>query len=163
MTQAISDRTYARTKYEAVLDIKHAALVHRLNERLYNRLDAFLGAVGMAGGSAAVLALLSSSPKVAAAAGAVLAALSIIERTLGAARKAEVHRQGHEAFAALEVRAQALELDVIDAELAGTKAKFPDGLEGLGWVAYNRNLLSAGRASYVAPLGWWPRVLSACV
>lgn len=163
MTQTAADQTHARTHYEAVLDIKHAVLVHRLNERLYNRLDAMLGAIGMAGGSGAVVGLLGSSPNVAAVAGAVLAALSIIERTVGAARKAEVHRQGTEAFAALEVRASALQLAEIDAELAGTKARFPDGLEGIGWVAYNRNVRSAGHISSVVPMSRWQRLLNACI
>lgn len=161
--QPIADQTYPRTHYEAMLDIKHAVLVHRLNERLYNRADAMMGALGMAGGSGAVIGLLGSSPKVAAVAGAVLAVLSIVERTVGAARKAEVHRQGGEAFAALEVRARGIELAEIDAELAETKARFPDGLEGLGWVAYNRNVRSAGHVSSMVPMSRWQQLLDACV
>lgn len=163
ITQPIADQTYPRTHYEAVLDIKHAVLVHRLNERLYNRADALMGAIGMAGGSGAVVGLLGSSPKVAAVAGAVLAVLAIVERTVGAARKAEVHRQGAEAFAAIEVRAAGLQLAELDAELAATKARFPDGLEALGWVAYNRNVRSAGHISNVVPMTRWQRLLNACV
>lgn len=163
MNHIAADQTYPRTKQEAMLDIKHAVLVHRLNERFFNRLDAVLGGIGMAGGSAAVVGLLGGSTNIAAVAGAILATLSIIERTVVAARKAEIHRQGAETFAALEVRAQSLQLEEIDAELASTKVQFPDGLEGMGWVAYNRNLRSAGLLSSVVPMNRWQRLLDACV
>ena len=50
---SIAPRQYLRTTYEATMDVRYAIVFHRMNERLYNRMDAFMGAVGLIFGSAA--------------------------------------------------------------------------------------------------------------
>lgn len=93
----------------------------------------------------------------------LLAALSIAERLIGASRKAEVHRQASVLFAELDARVAGLTLEQVDAELIRLRAMFPDGIEGLALVAYNKNLLSNGRTDALAGLPLWSRVLGAVV
>lgn len=163
MTKELQPRTYDRTKYEASLDVQYACVLNRLNEKLYNRLDAALGLVGLAGGSSAVAAGYGGHAELTVVIGAVLATLSIVERVIGASRKAEVHRQAQASFAELAARAPSMSLQDIDADLARLRAATPDGIDGLSAVAYNRNLTTHGRTDYLIAEGPWSRVLGALV
>lgn len=163
MTQAADQQTYERSAYEAVMDIKYGCVLNRLNQRLYDRLDVVLGFVGLAGGSSAIAAGYAGNTVAAAWVGGGLAALAIIERLLGAARKAEVHRQAQEAYADLLSRSGGQGLAELDRELVALQARFPDGIGGLSAIAFNRNLATNGRADYALPLGRWGRCLDALV
>lgn len=158
---ATQARIYPRSAYEAALDVRYGCVLNRLNERLYNRIDALFGGVGLIGGSAAFAGVISANATLAAVAGLVLAALSIIERLVGPSRKAEIHRQASVMFAELDARLGGLTLEQTDAELIRLRAMFPDGIEGLALLAYNKNLLSNGRTDALAQLPLWSRLLSA--
>jgi hypothetical protein len=135
---ATQARIYPRSAYEAALDVRYGCVLNRLNERLYNRIDALFGGVGLIGGSAAFAGVIAANSTLAAGAGLVLAALSI-----------------------MDARLAGLSLEQTDAELIRLRAMFPDGIEGLALVAYNKNLLSNGRTDALAQLPLWSRVLSA--
>lgn len=156
-------RTDERTTYEAILDIKYGSVFNRLNQRLYERLDAALGFAGLAGGSSAIAAGMAGNAKAIAWVGGVVAALSIVERLVGAARKAEVHRQAQELYADLLGRTSQMDLADIDRQLVALQARFPDGFVGLAAVAFNRNVASAGRPDYSIHVSPWGRLLSLIV
>lgn len=163
MTQAAASRTDERTTYEAVMDVKYGCVFNRLNQRLYERLDGVLGFVGLAGGSSAIAAGFAGNATAMAWVGGVVAALAIVERLVGAARKAEIHRQAQEAYAELQARCAGMALDAIDRELVALQARFPDGVAGLAEVAFNRNVASNGRAECQLAVPGWGRLLSRLV
>lgn len=155
-----NDRVYARTHYEALMDIKYACVFNRLNESLYDRLDFVFGFVGLAGGSAVFASAIANKPELAALSGLVLALLSIVERLVGAARKSEQHKQAVHVFADLEARAHGLSLEQLDGELTKARAAAPKGVSGIAVLAFNANLITAGRSSFCLPVPVWSRFLS---
>jgi len=162
MTQAAA-RPDGRTHYEAVLDARYGVRFNELNERYYNRLDLMLGLITLAGGSAAVVSWANQSPGLAAAAGVVLAFVSLFGQLLCAPRKAEQHAAGRRAYADLDARAPGLTLEQVDAELRALQAALPSGIALLAMPAYNANLRSNGRGEHVQPMNRWERLAAAIV
>ncbi|AOY00117.1 hypothetical protein [Jeongeupia sp. USM3] len=150
----------ARTHYEAMLDIGYGYHFNDLCERLYRRVDFVFGAIGLIGGCAAATALLPTSGTAVAIAGITLAGNAIIERLIGASARAERHNEFKRRYWALRAEATGLTTTDLDRKLAQLQADGPNGLNGLASVAYNANVLAAGRDDATIPTSRWSRLLA---
>lgn len=145
-------RVDGRTHYEAVLDVSYGVRFNELCERFYCRIDMAFGFVSLAGGSAAFAAVMSNSQTLVAVAGCVLAVVSILERLVGASKKAEQHAAARKCYGELHAEADALDLGAIDRRLRLLQSSLPGGIKLLAKPAHNANLQSSGCVDRVLPL-----------
>jgi hypothetical protein len=151
-------RTDDRTKYEAILDIRYGQCYNDLNARLYRRLDLAFGFVGLFGGSGALIAALGEYKAAGVVAGALVAAVAVIERLVRPVEKAVEHDAAKKKYAALNISADDLVLAEIDRELKQLQADAPGGFRSLAKVAYNTNVTANGRPDYALGLTRWERL-----
>ena len=153
-------RTDSRTKYEATLDVRFGLCYNDMNARLYRRFDSIFGFVGLFGGSGALIAAIGGYKPLGIVAGALVAALAVIERLVRPIEKAVLHDDFKARYASLNARMSDAELPDIERDLVTLQAQAPSGFHALKLPAYNANLLANGRPDYMANTSRWQRFMA---
>lgn len=161
MTTPIPDvRTDGRTHYEAALDVRYAIRWNALNETFFARLDAGLKIVSLLFSTSAVAAYLVTWPRLAAMSALLLALLTIFDVVVSPGRKVCQFNEARRRFTELD--AQALDLDLAQLERA-MRALYSQhttaGIGALEPIAYNANVIAAGRADYARSTSWWEQAI----
>jgi hypothetical protein len=159
MTQA-TPRLDERTKYEAELDVKYGWRYNEMNARFQRRLDFIFGFIGLFGGSGAFIAAIGEYKTLGIVAGAMVAAVAVIERLTHPVEYSIAHDTLKEKYAELLVRLPEMPLADIEKELKQLQAKSPCGLTTLAIPAYNANVLSNGRSDYVIKENAWQKFIA---
>lgn len=149
----------ARTKAEAVLNIKYYCRLHQLHARLYNRLRGAAAVVSVVAGSAALVSALQSVPYLLSGLGVVVAAVSGIDFFFGWAEKAACHKQWRREYSSLLARSATMDLNGIDAELAKLSGETEEEVESLRAVAWNDVLRSNGHEDGMREEGFAQRLV----
>ena len=156
----MTEQSYERTKYEAVLDVSYGICWNSLNERLFGRIDWVFGAITLFGGSTIIFTVTADHKLAAAWVSGVVAISAILERSIGATEKRLEHKAMKRRLCELQAKCSSLSLEEIDRDLSLLRADEPTGLRGLDMVAYNQNVRAHGRGSYIERLSLWEWLLS---
>lgn len=152
-------RTDSRTHYEARNDVAYGIRYNDMNGRLYRRLDAALGFIGMFGGAGAFMAAFAGNKEWGLFIGAVLAAAATWERFLGAVEKAVHHEQAKAAYADLHVAMDGLPLEEVEQRLRRLQGEYRSGIRTLEMPAYNATMRAAGRPDFAQQITRWERFI----
>ena len=147
------------THYGLVMELRYAARLHLLHERLYRRLRVLFGFVALFGGSAAAVSLGQKSGELALFAGFVLTLLPIVEVLVGPADRVAHHNQMYRAFLRLQGEAAALDAGELNVRLQALRADELPTLGALAPLAYNDTTRSHGHEATVMPLPRWSKLI----
>jgi hypothetical protein len=161
--QSMTDMTVRadnRTIYEATLDIRYGCRFNDMNARLYRSMDFMFGFIGLFGGSGALIAAIGGYKALGVIAGALIAAVAVIERLVRPIEKAVEHDDAKRRYADLSARASEITLQELDKELTALQANAPSGFSALEIPAYNANLLANGRPEYSVEASAWQKTIA---
>ena len=144
-------RTDARTPAEIALDVRYGIQYNEMNARLYARLDAFCGFVGLFGGAAAFTTAFAGDKFWGMATGLFIAAFAVLERVTGPGSKALIHTNARRAYGALNVKLPEMQPAEIEKDLRTLQYEYDTGIASLARPAYNANVRANGRPDYAVP------------
>jgi hypothetical protein len=154
-------KTYERTHYEAVLDIRWAIRYNLLLKRVYRRLKNVIAFAELFAGSAAFAGAFAHSPHwLSAAGGLTIAALAIFNHVISPAETAACADEMRRRYTALDRLAPSLPLEELDARIKDLRESDAPEIEPLRWIAQRDMLIENGRDDIVEPLTRWQRLVS---
>ena len=140
-----------RSKDEVIREVRYQERLHFRHCRLYRRLRGLLTIVSLASGSAAITSALQAVAGGVAAAGFIVALVTIIDAVGGFAEKAAKHNVWRQSASELRARSGPMDLMSIEAALDRLKANVDDEIENLRAVCWNDVLESVGREDAMRP------------
>lgn len=135
------------TEADLKFDAEYGYHFNAMCECLYARIDFFLNAVMLLGGSASAFGAFSKNGSPSEWGGAILAACAAIALLAKPAEKALLHRQAKSSYLKLKGRISAKNLSAIKSELAQLQGDSPNGVSSLAIRAANKTLDSLGYTS----------------
>lgn len=160
----MADTLYERSLYEAGLDLDYAIRSNELHLKFYGRVRWVIAFIQLFAATAAAAPLVGvgGPPWLVSVAGFVLATITITDVLSNFSGRVHEHKAICRRYKAL--RAEGItDYAKLDRKRHGIELEDLTTIDGLDLVAYNDVVVRHGRESFVVPLTWFQRVLSACV
>lgn len=158
------DMLYERSLYEASLDLDYAIRSNELHLKFYGRVRWAVAFVQLFAASAAAAPLVGvgGPPWLVSVAGFTLAAITIADVLSDFSGRVHEHKGLCKRYRAL--RAEGIsDYAKLDRKRHSIELEDLTTIDALDLVAYNDVVVRHGRESFVVPLTWFQRLLSACV
>lgn len=156
-----ADADYERSLYEVRMDICYYAKIHALHERLYARADKGLKLFELIAGSGAFYAVTAGHDVITQWCALLIAVAALFGLVFDLSGRARAMRDAVRMYMDLlaESNKKRVTVESVDEKLARVGRDAPTVIDGLRKPAYNQNVLSHGRGSYVLKLNRWERLL----
>ena len=154
-------RADPRTQYEALLDVKYAALLNKMQCRFFARMRGTFTVIFLVAGSATFAGWVAKIPQLTGVCALIVAVLSALDVVLDLGKKSAQCDELARRFNDLGRESTGLGLEEIDRRISFLREYPSHEIEALRPIAFNRNLIENGRPDDVMPTTRWQRFVAA--
>lgn len=155
------DRTYERTHYEAVGDIRYAIRYFHLQRRFFGKVEGLFRLIYVVAGSSAFAGYLTSSAELAGLAALATAVVTALDIVWSPGSKRQICAELTKRYTELERKSRKLTLEQLDDEIGFIRETDAPAIEALRNPAYNDSVVERGLQSWKLELSYWQRLMAA--